>query len=253
MVGFVVGGMRESSNGFSETETDHALQSIRNGASITEEKLRLVVPTGSVIMRRAVFWDASEGISLMRWYWIDRFVEFTSGVSATSIKNVTMAEEHLHDSLPDYPVMALPLVIEGIAQTGGLLACEKSGFSNKVVLAKIARAVFHREPLPGDTLRYTANLLSWSTDGSIVEATAVVEGRDGNPDEPLAELELSFAHLQGEEFEGRQLFGSQDLLRLFRVFGGYRVGRSVEGAQLADPELTPNDRGMNAERSGNER
>ncbi|MDO4558938.1 MAG: beta-hydroxyacyl-ACP dehydratase [Planctomycetia bacterium] len=173
----------------------------------------------------------------MRWYWIDRFVEFTSGVSATSIKNVTMAEEHLHDGFVDYPAMPLPLVVEGIAQTGGLLACEKSGFSNKVVLAKVARATFHAEPMPGDTLRYTTKLLSWDENGSQVEATAVIEGRGGEADRPVAELELFFAHLRGEMFEGRQLFGSRDLLRLFRVFGGYQVGRTKSGEALRDPEL----------------
>ena len=33
----------------------------------------------------------------MRWIWIDKFIEFTPRTSATSIKNVTLAEEHLHD------------------------------------------------------------------------------------------------------------------------------------------------------------
>ncbi|KPK39190.1 MAG: hydroxymyristoyl-ACP dehydratase, partial [Phycisphaerae bacterium SG8_4] len=32
----------------------------------------------------------------MRWIWIDKFVEFHSGDSAVALKNVTLAEEHLH-------------------------------------------------------------------------------------------------------------------------------------------------------------
>ena len=41
----------------------------------------------------------------MRWIWIDTFVEFVSGQRATAIKNVTLAEDYLHDHFPGYPVM----------------------------------------------------------------------------------------------------------------------------------------------------
>ena len=54
----------------------------------------------------------------MRWFWIDRFTEFESGSSATAIKNVSLAEEHLHDHFPGVPLMPNSLIIEGIAQTG---------------------------------------------------------------------------------------------------------------------------------------
>ncbi len=36
----------------------------------------------------------------MRWYWIDRFVEFESGRVAKALKNVSLAEDHLHDQVP---------------------------------------------------------------------------------------------------------------------------------------------------------
>ena len=50
----------------------------------------------------------------MRWIWIDKFVEFTPRTSATAIKNVSLAEEHLHDLYPGYPVMPASLIIEGL-------------------------------------------------------------------------------------------------------------------------------------------
>ena len=40
----------------------------------------------------------------MRWYWIDRFLEFESGRYAKAVKNVSLAEDHLHDHFPGYPV-----------------------------------------------------------------------------------------------------------------------------------------------------
>ena len=47
------------------------------------------------------------------------------------------------------------LVIEGMAQTGGLLVCEHNQFTEKVVLAKMPKAQFFCEAVPGDTLTYT--------------------------------------------------------------------------------------------------
>src|SRR5262245_41783391 len=64
---------------------------------------------------------------IMRWMWIDRIVELVPGKKAVAIKNVTMAEEHLHDHFPAgqgrpaLPVMPASLIIEGMAQTAGIL------------------------------------------------------------------------------------------------------------------------------------
>ena len=90
----------------------------------------------------------------MRWFWIDRFSEFESGRHAVAIKNVSLAEEHLHDHFPGAPVMPNTLVIEGLAQTGGLLVAEHNAFRERVILAKIAKARFHLPATPGDTLVY---------------------------------------------------------------------------------------------------
>ena len=79
----------------------------------------------------------------MRWYWIDRFIEFESGRYAKAVKNVSLAEDHLHDHFPHYPMIPNTLVIEGMAQTGGLLVCEHSQFTEKVVLAKVPKAIFY--------------------------------------------------------------------------------------------------------------
>ena len=88
----------------------------------------------------------------MRWYWIDRFIEFESGKRARSVKNVSLAEEHLHDHFPGFPVMPGSLMIEGMAQTGGLLVSEPEGFTRKTVLAKVSKATFDRVIVPGDCI-----------------------------------------------------------------------------------------------------
>ncbi len=94
----------------------------------------------------------------MRWFWIDRFLEFESGRRAKAIKNVSLAEDHLHDHFPHYPMLPNSLVIEGLAQTGGLLVCEHNQFTEKVVLAKVPKVHFHFHARPGDTLTYTATI-----------------------------------------------------------------------------------------------
>ncbi len=88
----------------------------------------------------------------MRWIWIDKFLEFRSGQFARAIKNLTLAEEHLHDHFPGFPVMPASLIIEGLAQTGGILVGEAGGFAEKVILAKIPRAEFFGVGCAGDQL-----------------------------------------------------------------------------------------------------
>src|ERR671914_781650 len=94
----------------------------------------------------------------MRWIWIDKFTEFTSRRSATAVKNVSLAEEHLHDLYPAFPVVPHSLIVEGMAQTAGILVGEARDFAEKVILAKIGRATFHRLLRPGDTIAFPARL-----------------------------------------------------------------------------------------------
>lgn len=164
----------------------------------------------------------------MRWYWIDRFLEFESGKRAKAVKAVSLAEEHLHDHFPDHPVMPNSLIIEGIAQTGGLLVCEHSHFVEKVVLAKIPKVEFFGEAVPGDRLVYTATIDYIKKDGAMVTATS------HKGDQLHAELELVFAHLNGGHRD-RTLFEPEDYLRMMRMLGAYEVGIAADGSRLVEP------------------
>ena len=81
------------------------------------------------------------------------------------------------------------LVIEGLAQTGGLLVCEVNHFAEKVILAKIPKVEFFCEALPGDTLTYTATIQDVKPEGAAVTATS----HKGNV--LHAQAEIVFAHL----------------------------------------------------------
>lgn len=129
----------------------------------------------------------------MRWIWIDTFVDFVSGRRASAIKNVTLAEEHLHDHFPGYPVMPPSLMIEGMAQTAGILVGEARGLSENVILAKIRIAEFDDYAVPGDQLRYDAVLESIDERGGVTSGTVL---KNGNR---IGRIDLIFSHVSGAE------------------------------------------------------
>lgn len=165
----------------------------------------------------------------MRWFWIDRFLEFESGKRAVAIKNISLAEEQMDSYMPGLPVMPTSLIIEGLAQTGGLLVGEHNQFKERVVLAKIGKATFHDPALAGDTLTYTASVEDIQPDGAICKGTSHVGDR------LQAEVEMVFAHLD-DRFPGVDLFEPPDFLRMLRMLHLYDVGREADGNPLKIPE-----------------
>jgi 3-hydroxyacyl-[acyl-carrier-protein] dehydratase len=146
----------------------------------------------------------------MRWLWIDRFLEFHSGKSARAVKNLSLAEDYFADHFPGYPVMPAPLMLEGLAQTGGILVGEANDFREKVVLAKIPRATFHREALAGQTLVYDVELLHLRPEGASVQGkiSARIPGKAEAA--PIGEAEIFFAHL--DQSRSQQIFGDRNFV-----------------------------------------
>ena len=152
----------------------------------------------------------------MRWIWIDKFVEFESGVKATAIKNVSLAEEHLHDHWAAYPVMPASLMVEGMAQTAGILVGEARNFQEKVILAKVKRARFEREVRPGQQLRYEATIEQVSPEAASTVGKVFADG------EPLGEVDIVFSHidnnLSGLEFPEENFVFTDDFKALLRTY-----------------------------------
>lgn len=165
----------------------------------------------------------------MRWFWIDRFVKFESGRRAVATKNVSLVEEQMDGYGPWLPLMPSSLIIEGLAQTGGLLVGEHNAFQERVVLAKIGKAVFHRPALAGDTLTYTVIAENIQSDGAICKGTSHIG------EQLHAEVDLVFAHLD-DRFQGVEQFEPADFLRMLRLFRLFEVGRTEDGKPLVIPE-----------------
>jgi len=160
----------------------------------------------------------------MRWIWIDKFTEFTSRTSATAVKNVSLAEEHLHDLYPAFPIVPHSLIIEGMAQTAGILVGEARNFEEKVILAKVGRATFHRLVRPGETITFSAKIEQLNEAGASIQGAVTVAG------EPVADIELMFSHIDqnmaGMKFpEHNFVFTEQftELLKGFRTDSLIRI------------------------------
>ena len=86
---------------------------------------------------------------------IDRIIDLEPDKSVTAIKNVTINEPFFHGHFPGHPIMPGVLILEALAQAGGVLllnAIEKP--QTKVVyFMSIDNAKFRRPVMPGDQLR----------------------------------------------------------------------------------------------------
>jgi 3-hydroxyacyl-[acyl-carrier-protein] dehydratase len=146
------------------------------------------------------------------------------------VKNLSRAEDFFADHFPGYPVMPAALILEGLAQTGGILVGEVNGFREKVVLAKIPRAVFHRDVLAGEQLIYEVEIQHLRPEGASVVGRVVVDGA------VTAEAEVFFAHL--DQARSRQLFGDQNFVFTgeMRYLLGRLTGPQKEANSTADPQ-----------------
>lgn len=172
----------------------------------------------------------------MRWIWIDKFIEFNSGKNAVAIKNVTMAEEHLHDNFPGFPIMPECLMIESMAQTAGILVGQARNYKEKVILAKINKAVFYNYVRPGDTIKLHAKI------ESITDEAASTSGKITRDDpastssaaasETIAEVDLMFSHID------QNLAGKQFPKENFVFTDLFGIVLRASGIDAPAPELT---------------
>ena len=87
---------------------------------------------------------------------IDRVIEFNSGKSLVALKNVTINEAQFQGHFPQEPLMPGVLMLEALAQAGGVLAYKSTNTTPQdgilYYLAGITKARFKRKVVPGDQL-----------------------------------------------------------------------------------------------------
>jgi UDP-3-O-[3-hydroxymyristoyl] N-acetylglucosamine deacetylase/3-hydroxyacyl-[acyl-carrier-protein] dehydratase len=109
---------------------------------------------------------------------VDRIVELTDS-RVVGIKNVTLNEPFFMGHFPGHPIMPAVLIIEAMAQTGGVLLLNKVERPKKklVYFLGIDEARFRRPVLPGDQLRFELDLIKLKSRICRMRGKAFVDGQ----------------------------------------------------------------------------
>ena len=109
---------------------------------------------------------------------VDRIIEIEPGTKAVGIKNVTVNEEFFQGHFPGQPIMPGVLIIEAMAQVGGILAFQSGATVGKsVYFMSIEKAKFRRPVIPGDQLRLDTHILQQRGNVWRFSGSATVEGK----------------------------------------------------------------------------
>ena len=124
---------------------------------------------------------------------VDKIVEMDlDKPSILGQKNVTMNEAFFQGHFPDAPIMPGVLILEALAQTGGILVHSK-GFTDKIALfLSVYNAKFRNPVKPGDILLLYAEGTVFSSKGGRVKTKAMVGSK------VAVEAELGFALVNKE-------------------------------------------------------
>jgi 3-hydroxyacyl-[acyl-carrier-protein] dehydratase len=109
---------------------------------------------------------------------VDRIVEVDPGKKIIGIKNVTFNEPFFQGHFPDKPIMPGVLIIEAMAQVGGILLLQEvPDRENKLVyFAGIDEARFRKPVVPGDQIRFEVEVLRRKSVTAKLRGRALVDG-----------------------------------------------------------------------------
>lgn len=122
----------------------------------------------------------------MRHYWLDRIVHLEPGVRATGLKAVALAEDHFEAHFPGNPVLPGVCLLEGLAQTAGVLIERTVEGRQLGLLTTVERARFQAFARPGDQVRLDVEIESLEAGIARVRGTATVA------DKTVASARLTF-------------------------------------------------------------
>ena len=110
---------------------------------------------------------------------IDRVLELVRMKRIVALKNVTITEPFFQGHFPEKPIMPGVLIVEAIAQAGGLLLLTEVPNRDEMlmVFTGIEKARFRRPVVPGDQLRIEVEVRAWRRTAARLEGKAYVDGK----------------------------------------------------------------------------
>jgi beta-hydroxyacyl-ACP dehydratase FabZ len=109
---------------------------------------------------------------------VDRILEFEPGQRIVGLKNVTINEEFFQGHFPGKPVMPGVLIVEAMAQVGGVLLLREIADrdSKLVYFMGIDGARFRKPVVPGDQIRFEVEILKRKSSTCKLQGKAFVDG-----------------------------------------------------------------------------
>ena len=113
---------------------------------------------------------------------VDRITEMTEKEIVKGYKNISISEPAFQGHFPGHPIYPGVMILEGMAQAGGILALKSSGLSQEAIkntviyFMSIDRAKFRNPVKPGDRLDYEVSVLKLRKNLIVLDAKAYVDG-----------------------------------------------------------------------------
>lgn len=110
----------------------------------------------------------------MRHYHLDRITQLERGVRAVGVRAVALSDDVFTEHFPGNPVLPGVYLLEGLAQTAGVLLWESSGRTRIAVMVSVDRARFSAFARPGDAVQLTVEIDSLDERAARVRGVATV-------------------------------------------------------------------------------
>jgi 3-hydroxyacyl-[acyl-carrier-protein] dehydratase len=114
----------------------------------------------------------------MRHFWVDRILELEEGVRAVGIKNVALSEDVFDHHFPGNPVFPGVYLLEGLAQTAGVLLARSTSPQSFALMVSVDRARFSAFARPGDTVRFEVHIEEMDQATARVRCSATVQEKN---------------------------------------------------------------------------
>jgi beta-hydroxyacyl-ACP dehydratase FabZ len=111
---------------------------------------------------------------------VDRILELVKGDKVVALKNVTINEPFFQGHFPAQPVMPGVLIIEAMAQVGGILAYETGAPENRdrlIYFMGMDKVRFRKPVVPGDQIIFEAKILKFRSKVAKMSGSATVDGQ----------------------------------------------------------------------------